>query len=280
MAMAKHPAEVFGCSFKEALGLPKKGSKKYWCPFVDDKCNKQSRLIKYPMGVCSVQYGENIVALCPRRFLQDNRVFKDIADHYFQTRNDLVVFSEIGLSQTGTFDYVMVKHKPFSSEIEDFVVIEFQTGQTTGTGQLVKGFKDCLAGEDIEGKSYGFGLNLADIWKRSFTQILNKGIVLENWGHKIYWVVQEPVYQDFLNRYNLNGMTYNGGHTTVFAIYDLTLDAGKCNLFQTRIESSTVDDLFKAFRNNPNIPSMTTFLKKLETKLNAKMELKLKLSKI
>jgi hypothetical protein len=93
-------------------------------------------------------------------------------------------------------------------------------------------------------------------------------------------VVQEPVYQDFLNRYNLNGMTYHSDHTTIFAIYDLSSDAGKCNLFQTRIESSTVDDLFKAFRNNPNIPSRATFLKKLETKLNAKMELKLKLSKI
>ena len=278
--MAKHPAEVFGYSFRSALDLPKKGRKKYWCPFAHDKCNKQSRLIKYPMGVCSVQYGNNLVALCPRRFLQDNTVFKDIADHYFQTRNDLIVFSEIGVAQTGTFDYVMVKHKPFSSEIEDFVVVEFQTGQTTGTGQLVKGLKDCLAGKNIEGKNYGFGLNLADIWKRSFTQILNKGIVLENWGHKIYWVVQEPVYQDFLNRYNLNGMTYDGKHTTVFAIYDLSPDADKCNLFQTRIESSTVEDLFKAFRNNPNIPSRATFLKKLETKLNAKMELKLELSKI
>ncbi|MBW2246328.1 MAG: hypothetical protein JRF62_03875 [Deltaproteobacteria bacterium] len=100
--MAKHPAEVFGCSFRAALDLPKKGRKKYWCPFADDKCNKQSRLIKYPMGVCSVQYGDSLVALCPRRFLQDNTVFKDIADHYFHTRNDLVVFSEIGLAQTGT----------------------------------------------------------------------------------------------------------------------------------------------------------------------------------
>jgi len=276
--MTKHPAEVFGYSFRAASDLPKKGRKKYWCPLADDKCNKQSRLIKYPMGVCAVQYGDNIVALCPRRFLQNNIVFKDIAGHYFKTRNDLVVFSEIGLAQTGTFDYVMVKHKPFSSEIEDFVVIEFQSGQTTGTGQLVKGLKDCLAGEDIEGRSYGFGLNFADIWKRSFTQILNKGIVLENWSHKIYWVVQEPVYQDFLNRYNLNGMTYDDGHTTVFAIYDLSSDAdNKYNLFQTRIESSTIDDLFKAFRNNPNIPSRATFLKKLKTKLNATMELKLEL---
>ena len=202
--MTKHPAEVFGYPLGSLSRLPKKGHKKYWCPFVDNKCNKQSRLIRYPMGVCSVHYGDEIIALCPRRFLQNNIIFKDIADHYFETRNDLVVFSEIGLSQTGTFDYVMVKHKPFSSDIEDFVVVEFQTGQTTGTGQLVQALKDCLEGEDIKDKTYGFGLNLADIWKRTFTQILNKGIVLEKWGHKIYWVVQEPVYQDFLNRYNLN----------------------------------------------------------------------------
>ncbi|MCD4717059.1 MAG: hypothetical protein K8R45_10000 [Desulfobacterales bacterium] len=274
--MAKHPAEIFGYPFKEVSNLPKKGRKKHWCPFADDKCNKQSRLIKYPMGVCSVQYGDNIIALCPRRFLQNNIVFKNIADHYFKTRNDLVVFSEIGLSQTGTFDYVMVKHKPFSSDIEDFVVVEFQTGQITGTGQLVQGLKDCMKGEDIEGNSYGFGLNLADIWKRSFTQILNKGIVLENWGHKIYWVVQEPVYQDFLNRYNLNGMAYNDDHSTVFVIYDIKQHPEKHELFQTRMESSTIDDLFRAFRNNSNIPSKETFLNKLKAKLEGKMELKLK----
>jgi hypothetical protein len=133
--MAKHPAEVFGYSVHSGSTGIKKGHRKYWCPFAYDKCNKQSRLIKYPMGVCSVQYGKDIIALCPRRFLQDNTVFKDIAEHHFKTRNDLVVFSEIGLSQTGTFDFVMVRHKPLSSEIEDFVVIEFQTGQTTGTGE-------------------------------------------------------------------------------------------------------------------------------------------------
>lgn len=275
--MAKHPSEVFGNPIRSAQAQVKKARNKYWCPFADAKCNKQSRLIRYPMGVCSVRYGDNTIALCPRRFLQANTVFKDIADHYFKTRNDLVVFSEVGLSQTGTFDFVMVKHRPFSSEIEDFIVIEFQTGQTTGTGQLVKGLKDFIKGEDIHGRSYGFGLNLADIWKRSFTQILNKGIVLENWGHKIFWVIQEPVYQDFLDRYNLGGMAYDDKHTTVFVIYDLRQDPDKYDLFQTRIESSTVDDLFKAFRNNPNIPSKEKFVNKLNAKLKAKLALKLEL---
>ncbi len=240
------------------------------------RSNKQSRLITYPMGVCSVQYGDQVIALSPRRFLQNNIVFKNIADHHFKTRDNLLVFSEIGLSNIGTFDYVMVKHKPLSSDIEDFVIIEFQTGQTTGTGQLVQALKDSLGGEDIEGKSYGFGLNLADIWKRSFTQILNKGIVLEKWGHKIYWVVQEPVYQNFLDRYNLNGMSYNKKHSTMFAIYDLRQAGDRYELFQTRIESSTIDDLFKAFRNNPNIPSKDNFVDKLKAKMKAKMQVKLK----
>jgi hypothetical protein len=277
MTVAKHPSEIFGYPFNTNSDKAKKDRKRYRCPFIGEKCNKQSRLIKYPMGVCSVRYADDIIALCPRRFLQENTVFKNIADHYFKTRNDLVVFSEISLSQTGTFDYVMVKHKPFSSDIEDFVVIEFQTGQTTGTGNLVQALKDFVKGEDVEGKSYRFGLNLADIWKRSFTQILNKGIVLENWGHKIYWVVQEPVYRDFVNRYNLDHMTYDDEHTTVFLICDMKEDADKYELFQTKIESSTISDLFKAFRNNPNIPSKDTFINRLEIKLKAKMALKLEL---
>lgn len=233
------------------------------------------------MGVCSVQYGDQIVALSPRRFLQDDTVFKDIADHYFNSRSDLLLFKEVGLSKVGTFDYVMVKHKPLSSDIEDFVVIEFQAAQTTGTGALVEAFKDSLKrGRDIEGKSYEFGLNLADIWKRSFTQILNKGIILEHWGHKIYWVVQEPVYRDFLDRYKLYGMAYNPSHKIVFAIYDLRRAGDKYELFQTRVESSTTDDLFRAFRNNADIPPKDAFVGKLMRRLRAGMELKLQLDPI
>ncbi len=86
-----------------------------------------------------------------------------------------------------------------------------------------------------------------------------------------------PVYRDFLRRYNFGVMDYNAGCTTVFSIYDLRKGPEKCDLFHTRIESSTVDDLFHAFRSNPNIPSKEKFVKKLTGKLRAKMELKLEL---
>jgi len=275
--MAKHPVEVFGYPTDVTSTQAMAARERYWCPFADQECNKKSRLITYPMGVCSVLYGDKAIAICPRRFLQDSTVFRDVADLYFNTRSDLLLFSEIGLRGVGTFDYVMVKHKPLSSDIEDFVMIEFQTAQTTGTGKLVEGLKDFMKGKDVKGKNYRFGLNLADIWKRSFTQILVKGVVLEHWGSKIYWVVQEPVYQDLLDRYKLHGMTYKPDHSIVFTIYDLKRAEHEYKLFRTRVESSAIDDLFKAFRHNLDIPSKNAFIEKLRQKLRARMELKLQL---
>ena len=273
--MAKYPAEVFGYSIWNRTAEAQAARNDHRCPFSGKACDKKSRLIDYPMGVCSVQYGENVIALSPSRFLQDNIVFYDIADQYFHDRNDLLVFREVGLRGTGNFDFVMVKHRPLSNEVEDFVIIEFQTGQTTSTGKLVDALQDFMAGNDVEGKTYNFGLNMADIWKRSFTQILNKGIVLENWGHKIYWVVQEPVYQNLIDRYNLDGMGYNEKHSTIFAIYDLRRKDEKYEIYRTRTESSSIDHLFHAFRNNPQIPSKDAFISRLEGKIQRNAYLQL-----
>ena len=276
--MAKRPAEVFGHPIDVDSEEAKSHRKKYLCPFMGRRCDKQSRLIRYPMGVCSVQYGDQVIALSPTRFLQDDLVFKDIADHYFKSRNEILVFSEVRLEDVGNFDFVMVKHKPLSSTIEDFVVVEFQTGQTTSTGKLVQALKEFMKGEQISGRTYGFGLNFADIWKRSFTQILNKGIVLEKWGQKIYWVVQEPVFQDLAHRYSLQDMDYNQTHSTVFALYDLKRSGQRFELYRTRFLSSSTDSLFDAFRHNPNIPSKDAFVEKLVHRMKEGMALKIKLA--
>jgi len=282
MPKATHPAEVFGYPIDIHSEEAQDHRKRHLCPFDNKECNKESQFIDYPTGLCSVQYGDQVVALHPRRFLQDNTIFLDIADHHFLGRDNLLLFGETGLHSArhlGRFDYVMVKHKPLSSEIEDFVVIEFQTGQTTSTGLLIDALKDFMAGKDVKGASYGFGLNLADIWKRTFTQILTKGIALERWGHKIYWVAQEIVYQDFLNRYQLHRMTYDPSHSTVFAIYDLRRAGNKYELFQTRIQSAAIDHLFDAFRTNLEVPPKEEFVAHLRNKVNKQLgsELRLRL---
>jgi len=164
-----------------------------------------------------------------------------------------------------------------SSEIEDFAVIEFQTGQTTGTGKLVQGLRDYLAGKMHPQKSYNFGLNLYDIWKRTFTQILNKGVIMEHWKKNIYWIVQEPVYKSFESRYHLQSLDFQPQHSTVFAIYNLQPTKDVFELVASRKLSASMDRLFASFRNNPNIPSVEKFLGVLDRKITGETQMALHL---
>ena len=264
--MSKHPAEVFGYPIEVSTSEAKEIRAKHWCPFMDKACEKKSRLITYPMGVCSVKYNDDIIAICPRRFLQDQIVIGDIADQYFGDRNDLLLFPEVGLRGLGSFDFVLVRHKPMSSDIEDFVLIEFQTDQTTSTGKLVEGFRHFVAGQDIVGRTYRFGMNTYDTLKRSYTQILNKGIVVESWGQRIYWVFQEYVYRNLSQRYNLD-LAYDQNKAIVFDLYDLESQAGRLTLAHSRSLSATIDELFYALRHNPNIPKKDALVQALKKRI-------------
>lgn len=275
----KYPSEIFGYPYLNTTAKAKEARAKHWCPFVDKVCYKQSRLINYPFGVCTAHANGQEIALCPRRFLDGHTVFTDIAQHQFHTISDILVFSEVGLTDIGNFDFIMVKHKPMSSEIEDFVAIEFQTGQTTNTGKLVQGLKDFMAGQAVGYKPYGFGLNVFDIWKRTFTQVLNKGVIMETWNKKIYWVVQEPVYKFFETKYNLQNLTYKPQHSTVFALYDLEPARQSFELKASRKISASMDQLFDAFRNNPNIPPLEKFLSGLKRKIEAEAQISLHLGR-
>jgi len=278
--MAKYPSEIFGFYWLNKSREAITARRKRWCPFHGSKCYKTSRLVPYPFGVCTAHTGVEEIALCPRRFLQNNVVFRDIASHHFGTCDNILVFSEVGLKGIGNFDFVMVQHEPLSAVVKDFVVVEFQTGQTTGTGKLVEGFKEFMsAGTIPENTSYGFGINMYDIWKRTFTQILNKGIILEKWKRKIFWIVQEPVFNYFQQKYRIQKMSYSDAHSTVFALYDLKLkqESKALSLVGTRILSSTVDDLFNAFRRNDDIPPVDKFVARLQTKMSNDMNLALRI---
>jgi len=271
--MPKFPVEIYGHHWQAKNAAAQRDRQQYRCPFMKERCDKKSRLVRTPFGVCSAEVGGEAIALCPNRFLEGERVFNEIAEHHFHTTTNLLRFNEVGLKRVGRFDYVLVRHKPVSDQIEDFVMVEFQGGQTTSTGKLVQGFKDFLKGVPVGERNYGFEINKADIWKRTFTQILNKGNVLEHWGHRIYWVVQERIFQDLVSRYNLQGLGYSPKHSTVFALYDLVPDGKAYRLTHKRFVSASVDDLFRAFRTNPNIPSKQDFMDRLSAKISAQLKL-------
>lgn len=263
---ARYPAEVFGFPVENRSPEAEAVRQQHHCPFVNELCNKKSRLVSYPMGVCSAYVNGHAAAICPRRFLEGQTIFRDVALDYFGTTNDLLLFSEVKLKRVGSFDYVLVRHKPMSSEVEDFVIIEFQTDQTTGTGKLVQALEDFMHGKNVTATHYPFGMNTYDTLKRSYTQILNKGVAMEYWGQRIYWVFQEYVFENLVQRYE-PAFISGSSETNVFAIYNLERGADTYARTSQRFVSASVDALFAALRQNPNVPKKDKFVATLQARI-------------
>jgi hypothetical protein len=284
--MAKNPgncpAEIFGYPIINKSEDAQQTRQQRLCPFVNKICNKRSGLIDYPFGVCSVEHHGEIFSICPRRFEEQNsiagvsRVLEDIAMHYFGDFNNVIPFSEVRLPNTGSIDYVLVRHKPMKAEIEDFVPVEFQTDSTTGTGQVVQGIRDFFAGLDVRERTYLFGLNTYDTIKRSMTQLLNKGIVYETWNIKGYWVIQEYIYANLVKRYASlkEEEGYLSDQAVRFALYNLVPNGELFTLTPSRFVSTTVNEVYQAMRNNSGRADKDKFIQILTKKLQARLSLK------
>lgn len=273
-----YPAEIFGFPVENKSEEAENIRRNHICPFNNNnKCSKQSRLLTYPMGVCSTWWPNNSpIAICPKRLLQDKTIFINVANHVFGGIDNVLLFSEVRLKRIGTFDFVLVKHKPISNEIEDFCVVEYQTDSTTGTGKLVKAIEDYITGEDITKESYAFGMNTYNTIKLAFVQMLNKGQVFEVWNKKIIWVVQGYVYKNMVDRFRLQDMKYNEEDAILFFIYDIDYSSNPNNYQLTleEVKSSTIENLIKAFQG-VDLPEIDDFMKVLHKKLRLNLGIKI-----
>ena len=123
------PSEIFGYPTWNRSEEAQDARRSHWCPFQERTCNKKSRLIDFPFGVCSAQHGTGIHAICPHRFDEPGsiegvpKVLEDIALHYFGGFDNTVVFSEVRLPNIGNpvGDSVELKSTRFISTTVDEV---------------------------------------------------------------------------------------------------------------------------------------------------------------
>ena len=275
--LGKRPAEIFGYPVENRSDEAQDARRQHRRPFREERCKKKSRLIDFPFGVCSVEYDDGIRTVCPHRFEERGsiggvaRVLEDIALHYFDTTDNIVVFPEIRLPHVGSIDYVIIKHKPMQSTVDEFVAVEFQSDSTTGTGELVRGIRDFYEGHNLQGQSYGFGMNTYDSLKRAVTQLMNKGIVYEAWSSKCYWVIQEYIYANLVTRYGFKENGFSPKHASVFALYDIVTNRDRLTLAPIRFVSTSVEEIYQAMRNNPAVPNKDSFVEKLNEKLRLRL---------
>jgi Restriction endonuclease NotI len=167
------------------------------CPFRGGPCTKSSKTD--PIGICSVSDGHEAASLCPVRFLEDGRIFRDAARIAFGGATDFAVFPEIRILQVpdpknpgklkkiGKVDFVLGKVD--AGIVTDFCAVEVQAAYFSGaeTRSALKHF--------IANKNFG-SLDVfrrpdfrSSAQKRLIPQLQLKVPVFRRWGKKFFVVV-------------------------------------------------------------------------------------------
>lgn len=169
------------------------------CVYANKKCYKiRKSAPDTAIGSCTVLYGREPepVIICPTRLIEWRQIFTDCF-HLLTTHepgNELHIVSEVSIPG-GSVDYFLVSAK--EGKIKDFVGIELQTLDTTGTvwPERQRLLKELGVPRDGEGEDSdkSFGMNWKMTAKTILVQMHHKIHTFEHVNKKLVLVVQDKL---------------------------------------------------------------------------------------
>lgn len=280
--------EVFGYRANDHSKTAIDAAKNELCPFINERCEKTFN-DGVVSGVCSLKpMTTGPVICCPIRLYGDGyKILQDVTEHAFGSNFKLVpgrealsyaiehtepcvaVFGkrwggELRLPQKGGkggyfVDWVLAKLDS-SGELEEFVAVEVQTIDTTGTYR--NGYESLI--QDRASVKTTAGLNWENVSKRILPQLIYKGQVLQRESlcrKGLFFVCPEPVYERIMSRlggheglvkYSLQPASITFLAYTHSSIED-NLEGSLVSLRQSVSHSTTVYKVQEAF-NNVTLP--------------------------
>ncbi len=175
------------------------------CVFTDTRCFKvRKSQPEISIGTCTVRYGkdEKDIIICPKRLLERKQVFTDCLHllSLHEPGNEFHIVSEISIPG-GSVDYFLVSAK--KGKVKDFVAIEFQTLDTTGTiwPERQRLLSD-LGVETNSSESHStksFGMNWKMTAKTILVQLHHKIETFEHFNKHLVLIVQNYLL-DYMSR--------------------------------------------------------------------------------
>jgi hypothetical protein len=193
-------SEIFGRSVEDTSIEAKSIRAKKLCPFRSSPCTKSNK--KDPIGICSLSDGKHAASLCPVRFLEDDRIFRDAARIAFGNNAEFGVFPEVRVLRIGdTSDSKKIGKVDFilghivEGKIIDFAAMEVQAVYFSGNkiGPALKYYleHDVLDPSNSERRP-DFR---SSAQKRLAPQLLIKVPVFRRWGKKFFVVVDNQFFK-------------------------------------------------------------------------------------
>ena len=200
--------EFFGRSTDQGWDDWEKVTEEQQCPFLGRRCYKVRKSDPgISIGTCTVSYGRPLepIIICPTRLLEKRQIFTDclhlLTAH--QPGNELHIVSEVAVPG-GSVDYFLVSAR--SGKVKDFVGIELQTLDTTGTvwpdrQRLLRdlGLPRADAAEELK---RSFGMNWKMTAKTILVQMHHKVQTFEHVNRKLVLVVQDRLLNYMKKEFN------------------------------------------------------------------------------
>jgi len=170
------------------------------CPFLSRTCYKVRKSDPgTSIGSCTVLYGkeQEPVVICPTRLLERRQIFTDCL-HLLTTHepgNELHIVQEVSIPG-GSVDYFVASaHR---GKVRDFVGIELQTLDTTGTvwperQRLLKTLGVPISDKD-ESSTKSYGMNWKMTAKTILVQMHHKIQTFEHVNKKLILVLQDKLF--------------------------------------------------------------------------------------
>lgn len=183
------------------------------CPFLGRRCYKVRKSDPTTsIGTCTVLYGRDLqpIIICPTRLIDRRQIFLDclhlLANH--EPGNELHIVAEISIPG-GNVDYFLVSAR--ESRVRDFVGIELQTLDTTGTvwperQRLLKEL-GVSRKDKAEGSKKKYGMNWKMTAKTILVQMHHKIQTFEHINKKLVLVTQDKLLTYMTREFNFGHLS-------------------------------------------------------------------------
>ena len=176
------------------------------CPYTKRICTKMRKSDpNTKIGTCSVKYQNNNVIICPFRLLEHNQVFVDCLHllTMHEPGNELYLIPEVKIPG-GNVDYFLVSAK--NKKVKDFVGIELQTMDTTGTVWPERQrflYEKGLSVDNADiASTRSFGMNWKMTLKTILIQMHHKSETFEHLNKHLVLIIQKPLFEHMLSDFD------------------------------------------------------------------------------
>jgi hypothetical protein len=192
--------ELFGYSAESRRRDWPRVVREQQCPFLSKTCYKVRKSDpSTSIGSCTVLYGKDQepVVICPTRLLERRQIFTDCL-HLLTTHepgNELHIVQEVSIPG-GSIDYFLVSAR--KGKVKDFVGVEIQTLDTTGTvwperQRLLKNL-GVPRGDKEESSAKSYGMNWKMTAKTILVQMHHKIQTFEHVNKRLVLVLQDKLF--------------------------------------------------------------------------------------